>query len=504
MSKYEIPASLVKKSEHSAKSLRNRAVHSSAVQKFSARLSGFWSCLFWLLLMSLAIVSSSRGEDRVLLIGVGRYAHFEDKLNGVSLDLAMMKEISQLMGFKEQAIKVLENEQASSAGVSEAIENWLIRETGPQDRVLFYFSGHGSQVPDENNDEKDHFDEVLLLYDVTLTQRQGRQTLNGVLLDDHFNSMLASIRSRDILVILDACHSGSATRSIQLTPRSIPVSNAQVKYFYYSPIVAAAGGRGRFDIMEPDALTDAEGRYVAISACRDDEMTIATAQGSVFTLGLREVLRQAARDGTSISPAELQRRTTLFIQEQIKSDGAAFHPQIAGQKNLLERPLKLVSLAGGNGIVRQNLEALVNKSHDMVWLNLNKTCFEPGDQLKISVGLSEPGYLNVVDIRPDDQATVLFPNQYHRHNAVGRGEFIIPNRQMNFALVADGPPGASLITAFLTRAPLNSYNNGFRTPADVLAGLSPSSTRSLMLRQKQNWLAAGKVTVEIREEGGCR
>jgi len=469
-----------------------------------AHLGGFWICLFWALLVSLALAAAAECEDRALLIGVGRYAHFEEKLDGVGLDLAMMNEVVQLMGFKQQAVKVLENEQASTAGVSEAIENWLIRETGPQDRVLFYFSGHGSQVPDENNDETDHLDEVLLLYDVTLTQRQGRQTLDGVLHDDHFSSLLARIKSREILVILDACHSGSATRSIQLMPRSIPVSSAQVKYFDYSPGVPAAGASGGFDVMKPDASTAAACRYVAISACRDDEMTLATAQGSVFTIGLREVLRKAARDGASISPAELQRRMTLFIQTQVKSGGPAFHPQIAGQINLLDRPLKLVPLAGGNGFVRQDLEALVHKSHAMVWLDLNKTCFEPGDLLQISVGLSEPGYLNVVSVRPDDQATVLFPNQYHRQNAVDRGKFTIPGAQMNFELVADGPPGTGLITAFLTRTPLNSYNDGFRTPADVLAGLSPSSTRALILRQKQNWLAAGRMTVEIREEGGCR
>jgi hypothetical protein len=468
------------------------------------KLSGFWSYLLWLLLMSLVLVSTSRGEDRALLIGVGRYAHFEEKLNGVSLDLGMMKELSQLMGFKEHGIKVLENEQASTAGVNEAIEDWLIRGTGPQDRVLFYFSGHGSQVPDENNDEKDHFDEVLLLYDATLTERHGRQTLNGVLLDDHFGSMLAKIRSRNILVILDACHSGSATRSVRLTARSIPIHNAQVKYFYYSPMLEAAGGSGRFDVMEPDASTAAAGRYVAISACRDDEMTLATAQGSIFTLGLREALRAAAREGKSISPAELQRRTTLFIQEQIPSEGAAFHPQIAGQKSLLERPLELVSLAGGNGLVRQNLEALVHKSHETVWINLNKTCFEPGDLLEISLRISEPGYLNVVSVRPNDQATVLFPNQYHRQNAVDRGALTLPSRQMNFELVADGPPGTNLITAFLTPSPVDGYKNGFKTPEDVMAGLSPGTTRSLMLRQKQGWLAAGRVAVEMREKGGCR
>ena len=467
------------------------------------KLDGFWSYLLWLLLMSLALASTSRGEDRALLIGVGRYANFEEKLNGVSLDIGMMHELSLLMGFKENAIKILENEQASTRAVSGAIEDWLIRGTGPQDRVLFYFSGHGSQVPDENNDEADHFDEVLLLYDVALTQRHGRQTLDGVLHDDYFGSMLAKIKSRNIMVILDACHSGSATRSVRLSPLSIPLRNGQVKYFYYSPMLETAGGSGRFDIMEPNAPTATEGRYVAISACRDDEKTIATSQGSIFTLGLRETLRAAARTGEKISPQELQRRTTLYIQQQIRSPEAAFHPQIAGQKLLRERPLKLVSLAGGNGQVRQNLEALVHKSHDTVWINLNKTCFEIGERLEISIRISEPGYLNVVSVRPDDRATVLFPNQYHRLNAVSRSELTIPSRQMNFELVADGPAGTDLITAFLTRSPLDGYKNGFKTPRDVMAALSPSSTRSLMLHQEQDWLAAGKVAVEIRDEGRC-
>lgn len=504
MSKYGIPVILAKKAERSETFIRNPAVRCSAFPEVAGRLREFWSYLFWLLLMLFTLVSAASGEDRALLIGVGRYAHFDERLNGVSLDLGMMNELAQLMGFKEHAVKVLENEQASTAGVYAAIEDWLIRGTGPQDRVLFYFSGHGSQVPDDNNDEKDHFDEVLLLYDVTLTESQGRQTLNGVLLDDEFGRMLAKIKSRNILVILDACHSGSATRSIRLTPRSIPIRSAQVKYFYYSPMLEAAGGSGRFDVMEPDALTAAEGRYVALSACRDDEQTIATAQGSIFTLGLRAALRAAARNGRRITPSELQRRTTLFIQEQIGSEAAAFHPQIAGQKNLLEHPLQLASLSGENGFVRQNLEALVHKSHETVWINLNKTCFEPGDLLKISVGVSESGYLNVVSVRADDQATVLFPNQYHPQNAVNRGKLIIPTRQMNFELVADGPPGANLIAAFLSRSPVDGYQNGFKTPEDVMAELSPGSTRSLILRQKQDWLAAGKVTVEIRGKGGCK
>jgi hypothetical protein len=467
------------------------------------RAKGFWSFLLWLILMSIAVASTARGEDRALLIGVGRYAHFDDRLNGVSLDLDMMTEMAQLMGFQKKAIKILAHENATTAAVYQTFDDWLINGIEAQDRVLIYFSGHGSQVPDENNDEKDKFDEVLLLYDTTLSAKNGRQSLNGVLHDDRFHRMLAQIKSRNILVILDACHSGSATRGLQLTPQTIPATDAQVKYFYYSPMLEAAGGSGRFDLMAPSTSTDINGRYVAITACRDDEKTVATSQGSIFTLGLRQTLRAAAKAGVSITPEELQRQTTRYIQQQIRSDVIAFHPQIVGHYKLRNHPLELVALSGGNGIMQQNLAALAEKSNETVWIDLNRRCFEPGDLLEISLKLTEPGYLNVVSITADDQSTVLFPNQYHPQNAVGPGKFTIPSAQMGFEMVSDGPPGPHLITAFLSRTPVNNYKDGFKAKSDVMASLSPSSTRSLIMRQKKGHLAAGKITVEIRGEGQC-
>jgi len=462
------------------------------------------SFLLWLLLMCLAMVSSARGEDRALLIGVGRYAQFDEKLNGVSLDIRMMTEFAQLLGFKRHAIKVLEHEYASTEKVYSAVENWLIDGVGPEDRVLFYFSGHGSQIPDENNDEKDQFDEVLLLYDVALKEQGRYQTLTGVLRDDDVNTMLARMQSRNILVILDACHSGSATRSLRLNPRSISVNEAQVKYFSYSPYIASAGGQGSFDMMEPQASAEVGDHYVAITACRDDEKTVATAQGSIFTLGLRQVVRSAAMARVNITPEELQRQTTKFIEEQIRSDAVAFHPQIAGNIHLRRRPLELVSLAGGNGFVREEMETLVYKSNETLWMQLNKICFETGDVLELSVWIPEPGYLNIMSIKANDQATVLFPNQYHPNNAVNRGKLIIPTGHMGFELVTDGPTGPNLITAFVTKSPINSYEHGFKTAKDVLATLSPNSTRALILRQKQGWLAAGRLTADIRDEGQCR
>ena len=468
------------------------------------QIEGLFSYLLWLLLMFLAMASSARGEDRALLIGVGRYAQIDEKLNGVSLDIHMMREFALLLGFKRQAIKVLEHETASTEKVFSTVENWLINGVGPDDRVLFYFSGHGSQIPDENNDENDQFDEVLLLYDAALKEQSRSRTLTGVLVDDDLNTMLARMQSRNILVILDACHSGSATRSLRLNPRSISVDGAQVKFFSYSPLPPAGGGQGSFDVMDAEDSSEIKDRYVAIAACRDDEKTISTSQGSIFTIGLRQVVRSAAMAGVDITPEQLQHQTTAFIRKEIQSDAIAFHPQIAGSHNLKKRPLKLAPLAAGGGFVGKEMERLVYKSNATLWIHLNKTCFEIGDVLKISVWVPEAGYLNIISVDPKDRATVLFPNQYHISSAVNRGKLTIPANRMDFEMVTDGATGSNQITAFLTKSPLNAYQHGFKTSKHVLATLSPNSTRSLQLRQKQGWLAAGSITADIRDEGQCR
>jgi hypothetical protein len=181
-----------------------------------------------------------------------------------------------------------------------------------------------------------------------------------------------------------------------------------------------------------------------------------------------------------------------------------FHPQINGHQLLRKRPLELVELSGGNGLIRQKLAGLAEKSFETLQLQLNKTCFEPGDVLELCVRITAPGYLNIISVTADDRSTVLFPNRYHPRNTVIPGDFKIPSAQMDFELVSDGPPGPQLITAYLTRSPENSYEYGFRTRDGAWADLSPISMRSLVMRPGKEWLAAGKISVEIRQEGQCQ
>lgn len=71
--------------------------------------------------------------------------------------------------------------------------------------ALFYYSGHGMQVPDKDGDEEDGKDEVLC----TLTP-EGIASMNGIT-DDKISQVFNAKCRKDcqILAITDCCHSGT-------------------------------------------------------------------------------------------------------------------------------------------------------------------------------------------------------------------------------------------------------------------------------------------------------
>ena len=76
---------------------------------------------------------------------------------------------------------------------------WSHRHPGSQ--VFISYSGHGSQVADTGGDERDRQDEVLVPLDW--------QTA-GLISDDEFGRLLRQFHaSTDVVVLVDACHSGS-------------------------------------------------------------------------------------------------------------------------------------------------------------------------------------------------------------------------------------------------------------------------------------------------------
>jgi hypothetical protein len=157
----------------------------------------------------------SPGVKRALLIGINKYKSVP-KLQGSLNDIETMRQIlTTRWGFSDKHITMVTDESATRAGMLAAFEQF-VKETGPNDTVYVHYSGHGSQVEDLNGDEpEDHLDE-------TLVPQDGRSGEVRDITDDELDAIFARMRAKTAMVVLDSCHSGTATRSLDIRTRSIP------------------------------------------------------------------------------------------------------------------------------------------------------------------------------------------------------------------------------------------------------------------------------------------
>lgn len=124
----------------------------------------------------------------------------------------------------------------------------------PGDFLFFYFAGHGGQRPDSGGEEEDGLDELLLAYERPVADDE---------LDACWREFAGGVR---ILVIIDACHSGTVYKN--------------------------SGARERV-LSRPafrPALLPMKASLIHIGACRDGEQAPAYRGGGAFTLALCEAL----------------------------------------------------------------------------------------------------------------------------------------------------------------------------------------------------------------------
>lgn len=124
-------------------------------------------------------------------------------------------------GFNEKDIDTLLNQNATKDAIIKALDKLYERvEVG--DIVYFQFSGHGQQIEDDNGDEADGYDEALVPYNAKATYDPVTYQGQNHLRDDILNEKLSKIRTKigangSLVVLLDACHSGTATRGSEFS-----------------------------------------------------------------------------------------------------------------------------------------------------------------------------------------------------------------------------------------------------------------------------------------------
>ena len=149
-----------------------------------------------------------------LVIGIGDYPEESGwcKIHGDN-DISIVTEMLEVNGFEQ--VQILSNKTASKQGIMEALNN-LAKKASLDDVVYIHFSGHGQQITDLDGDEPDGYDEAWIPYDAC-KDYSGKYKGQNHIVDDELYDFLNQLRAKigdkgKIIVVSDACHSGSGSR----------------------------------------------------------------------------------------------------------------------------------------------------------------------------------------------------------------------------------------------------------------------------------------------------
>lgn len=105
-------------------------------------------------------------------------------------------------------LRVLTDKGATKANIMAGAQ-WLMQGCKRGDLLIFYYSGHGSQLPDLGNlDDIDRKDETICPHDYASA---------GMIRDDDLRKVFSCVPadgSITLEVLLDSCHAGSGTREL--------------------------------------------------------------------------------------------------------------------------------------------------------------------------------------------------------------------------------------------------------------------------------------------------
>jgi metacaspase-1 len=162
--------------------------------------------------------SLNNPAKRALIIAISAYNSQTTGWSPINADrdARMLKQTLIRQGFFPENIRIIADHEATKKGIIDGLTLFTNR-IGPGDIVYFHFSGHGQQITDDNGDEVDGYDEALIPIDAHKYYNPDSYDGRNHLRDDELKTLLNRIRSKagskgSVLVTIDACHSGTATR----------------------------------------------------------------------------------------------------------------------------------------------------------------------------------------------------------------------------------------------------------------------------------------------------
>jgi hypothetical protein len=254
-------------------------------------------------------------KKKALLIGINKYKVPGADLRGCVNDISEMKAVlTDLCGFAAKDIKVLADFQATTKAIKSEIER-LVKGAKRGDVLMLHYSGHGSNVPDNDGDEADRRDEILCPTDLDW---------KNPITDDWLRTTFDMLPSgTNLTVIMDCCHSGTNTRAI--VPPDAPVKerylpspwdliatesrrplSGQVKGKRTKAFAKAKRKNDTVDVNMPEML---------ISGCRDNQTSADAYIDGSYHGALTYYLVKAIREKRGqVSYREVHARTIQLLK----------------------------------------------------------------------------------------------------------------------------------------------------------------------------------------------
>ena len=161
---------------------------------------------------------------KAVLVGINAYP--DAPLHGCVNDIVISRDIlRQRHAVAEHNIRTVVDTRATRSAILERLE-WLVHDSHLTKNIFFHYSGHGAQIPNErynSDDESDGMDELLCPVDFDWDGTYIKD-------DDLYAILSKKDKNCRLIMIVDACHSGSIYRAAnspsdsiyKAIPKSIP------------------------------------------------------------------------------------------------------------------------------------------------------------------------------------------------------------------------------------------------------------------------------------------
>ena len=431
----------------------------------------------WALVMTV-VCPVLAGDRYALIVGVDDYpgtARLECARVDVPNVVGLLRDTYK---FPEHNIKILRDQAATSTAIRQSFKTHLIDQVKPGDVAVFYFTGHGSTRPDLNGEEEDGLDELICPVDYSPLK------WDEMITDDDLGAWLRQIKTQNIVVVLDCCHSGTGTRGPSTDGDRekyfpggfVPLEERRKAQRSRSSAITRGPIRGVMVEAKPfrpvsglpektrpsKPQTTAEMNHILLAACAADQKALGGIRGSSFTSALVKYLR----DKPGITYAELGRLVVPVVEDYARKQGKGIQtPQVEGrvdQRAFANPDATAPAAFAGHPGTATTIDGFgpIPYRDFPLSVAVDQPLYRVDEIVSVKLMAAVDCYVRLYHIAADGVTTQIFPNKFQQDNHLLGGQVVlVPPKDASFQFRVTAPLGVEIIRAIAATEQFEDLRN---------------------------------------------